>query len=89
MDKYILLAFLLFTRNTSLAERREAPGEGAPRIQTLVASRFAHEAFRRSASSSLKPKTLVEGPFDGSRIVYRPPSLFTMLYHRRSHHPLV
>ena len=41
-------------------------GEGAPRVETLVASRFAYEAFRRSASSSLKPKTLVEGPFDGS-----------------------
>ena len=47
-------------------------GEGAPRVETLVASRFVDEAFRRSTSSSLKPKTLV-GPFDGSRTVYRPP----------------
>ena len=28
-----------------------------------------YEAFRRSTSSSLKRKTLVEGPFDGSRTV--------------------
>ena len=51
-------------------------GEGAPRVETLVASRFVYEAFHRSTSSSLKPKTLVEGPFDGSRTVYRPPFLF-------------
>ena len=63
--------------------------EGAPRVETLVASRFVYEAFRRPTSSSLKRKTLLEGPFDGSRTVYRSPSLFTMLYHRRSHHPLV
>ena len=63
--------------------------EGATRVKTLVASRFVYEAFRRSISSSLKRKTLVEGPFDGSHTVYRPPSLFPMLYHRRSHHPLV
>ena len=53
-------------------------GEGAPRVETLVASRFAYEAFRRLTSSSLKPKTLVQGPYDGLRNVYRPPSLFTM-----------
>ena len=47
-----------------------------------------YEAFRRFTLSSLKPKTLVEGPFNGSRTVYRLPSLFTMLYHRRSHHCL-
>ena len=40
---------------------------GGPRVETLVASRFVYEAFRRSTSSSLKAKTLVEGPFDGSR----------------------
>ena len=54
-------------------------GEGASRVETLVASGFAYEAFRRSASSTLKPKALVGGLFDGSRTVYRPPSLFTML----------
>ena len=63
--------------------------EGTPRVETLVASRFVYETFRRSTSSSLKPKTLVEGPFNGSRTVYRPPSFFTTLYHRRSHYPLV
>ena len=55
-------------------------GEGAPRVETLVASGFVYEAFRCSTSSSLKPKTLVEAPFGGLRTVYRPPSLFTMLY---------
>ena len=55
-------------------------GKGASRVETLVASRFVYKAFCRSTSSCLKRKTLVEGPFDGSRTVYRPPSLFTMLY---------
>ena len=55
----------------------------------LVVSLFVYEAFRHSTLSFLKPKTLVEGPFDGLRTVYCPPSLFTMLYHRRSHHSLV
>ena len=64
------------------------PKKFFPRVETLVASRFVYEAFRRS-TSSLKPKTLVEGPLDDSRTIYRPPFLFTMLYHRRSHHPLV
>ena len=52
---------------------------GGPRVETLVASRFVYEAFRRSTSSSLKAKTLVEGPFDGSRTFTVPPSLFTIL----------
>ena len=55
------------------------------RVETLVASRFVYEAFCRStSSSSLKLKTLAEGDFDGSRTIYRPPSLFATVYHRRS-----
>ena len=38
-----------------------------------------YEVFRRSTLSSLKPKTLVGGPFDGSHTINHPPSLFTML----------
>ena len=53
-------------------------GVGAPRVETLVASLFAYEAFRHSASSSLKPKTLVEGPFYSS--CYRLPSAI-FVYH--------
>ena len=62
----------------------QSSGESTLLVETLVASRFVYEAFHRSTLSSLKPKTLVEGPFDGLRTVYCLPSLFTMLYHRRS-----
>ena len=51
-------------------------GGGCTTGRSLVASQFAYEAFRRSTSSSLKPKTK---PFDGLRTVYSPPSLFTLL----------
>ena len=46
----ILLNLNNLTRNTCVAEPRESrsSGEGAPRVETLVASRFAYEAFRRS-----------------------------------------
>ena len=50
-------------------------GEGA----TLVGSRFAYKAFRHPTLSSLKQKTLEEGPLDGLYTVYYLPSLFTML----------
>ena len=55
---------IILTRNTCLAEPREAR-EGVHRGLQLW--------------SSLKQKTLVKGPFDGSRNVHRRPSLFTML----------
>ena len=53
-------------------------GGGCTPVETLVASRFAYEAIHRSTLFSLEPKTLIEGPFEGSRTVYRPPSLFSM-----------
>ena len=52
----------------------QSSGEGALRVDL----RFKYVAFGRSTSSSLKPKTLIEGPFDGLRTVYRPPFLFTL-----------
>ena len=53
-----------------IAEPREARGQGAPWVETLVASRFAYEAFRRSSLSSLKPKTLVRGPLSMVRVSF-------------------
>ena len=53
--------------------------QGALLIEILVAPRFAYEAFHHFTLSSLTPKTLEEGPFDGSHTVCHPPSLFTML----------
>ena len=67
------------TRNTCLAKTSQSSGEGAPRVETLVAPRFAYKAFRRSTtSSSLKPETLVEGFFRW--FAYRLPSAI-FVYH--------
>ena len=65
----VWIADIFITKKNVFRRTSRSSGEGAPRVEALVASRFAYEVFPRSTSSSLKPKTLVQGPFDGSRTV--------------------